>query len=58
MPDEHEQKAIALIRRLHAAGNSLRQIARELEARGYRTKNGKTHWHPQVVAQIIEREAA
>jgi site-specific DNA recombinase len=56
--DEGEQKAIALIRRLHAAGNSLRQIARELEARGYRTKTGRTHWHPQSVKQIIERMAA
>jgi hypothetical protein len=25
----------------------LRQIARELEARGYRTKTNQTHWHPQ-----------
>lgn len=58
VPDAGEQKAIALIRRLHAAGNSLRQIARELEARGYRTKTGRTHWHPQSVKQIIERIAA
>ena len=56
--DASEQKAIALIRRLRAAGNSLRQIARELEARGYRTKTGRTHWHPQSVKQILEREAA
>jgi len=58
VPDAGEQKAVALIRELHAAGNSLRQIARELEARGYRTKTGRTHWHPQSVKQIIEREAA
>jgi site-specific DNA recombinase len=58
VPDAAEQKAIALIRRLHAAGNSLRQIARELEAGGHRTKTGRTHWHPQSVKQIIERIAA
>jgi len=49
---------IALIRVLHKAGNSLRQIARKLEARGYRTKTGQIHWHPQSVKQILKREAA
>ena len=58
IPDAGEQKAVALIRRLHKAGNSLRQIARQLEARGYRTKTGQTHWHPQSVKQILERKAA
>ncbi len=58
VPDLGEQKAIRLIRRLHAAGNSLRQIARELETRGYRTKTGRLHWHPQSVKQILERVAA
>jgi DNA invertase Pin-like site-specific DNA recombinase len=58
IPDAGEQKAIVMIRELHAAGNSLRQIALELEARGYRTKTGRTHWHPQSVKQILEREAA
>ena len=58
VPDAGEQKALALIHALHKAGNSLRQIARELEARGYRTKTGRTHWHPQSVKQILERAAA
>ena len=58
VPDAAEQKAVALIRELHAAGNSLRQIAVELETRGYRTKTGRVHWHPQSVKQILEREAA
>ena len=56
--DAGEQKAITLIRMLHKAGNSLRQIAQKLEARGYRTKTGRTHWHPQSVKQILERQAA
>lgn len=58
MPDPAEQKALALIRRLHKSGHSLRSIAKELEKRGYRTKTGRTHWHPQSVKQIIERAAA
>ncbi len=53
-----EQKAIAVIRRLHRAGHSLRQIAAQLEASGYQTKTGRIHWHPQSVKQILEREAA
>jgi len=56
--DAGEQKVVALIRELHAEGTSLREIARELEARGYRTKTGRTHWHPQSVKQILDREAA
>lgn len=58
MPDPAEQKALALIRRLHKSGHSLRSIAKKLEKRGYRTKTGRTHWHPQSVKQIIERAAA
>jgi len=56
--DPAEQKAIGLIRKLHAGGASLREIAARLEAAGYRTKTGRTHWHPQTVQQIIDRTAA
>lgn len=56
VPYTKEQKAIALIRDLHAKGYSLRAIARELEAHGYRTKTGRKHWNPKTVAAIIERE--
>jgi DNA invertase Pin-like site-specific DNA recombinase len=58
LPHAAEQKALALIRRLHAAGHTLRHIARELEKQGYQTKTGRTQWHPQSVKQIIERIAA
>jgi len=58
VPDAGEQKAVVLIHELRGAGNSLRRIARELEARGYRTKTGLIHWHPQIVKQILERKAA
>lgn len=58
VPDEGEQKALQLIAELHAAGESLRSIAAVLEARGYQTKTGRAHWHPQSVKQIIERKVA
>jgi site-specific DNA recombinase len=56
VPHRHEQKAIALIRDLRAKGYSLRGIAGELEAHGYRTKTGRTHWNPKTVSAIIDRE--
>lgn len=56
--DAGEQKAISLIHRLRGKGYTLRGIAQELEARGYRTKTGRAHWHPQSVKQILKREVA
>ena len=55
IPDPSEQKAIALIRRLHRKGYSLRGIAQELEARGYRTKTWRTHWQPAAVSAVLKR---
>lgn len=55
--DANEQKALALIRELHGKGYSLRGIARELEAHGYRTKTGLEKWNPKIIAGIVEREA-
>lgn len=54
--DEQEQKAIALILDRHGSGESLRSIARELEAAGHRRKGGSASWHPMAVRRIIERE--
>jgi DNA invertase Pin-like site-specific DNA recombinase len=58
VPDATEQSVINQIQALRQEGNSLRQIARGLETRGYRTKTGNARWHPQSVKQILEREAA
>ena len=58
IPHPEERQAVALILDLHAAGFSLRAIARELEARGHLTRRGLTKWHPDTVAGILEREAA
>lgn len=55
--DANEQKALALIRELRGKGYSLRGIARELEAHGYRTKTGLAKWNPKIIAGIVEREA-
>jgi DNA invertase Pin-like site-specific DNA recombinase len=57
-PDPAEQKALALIQRLHGKGYSLRKIAGELQRKGYHTRRGLNVWHPQTVKQILEREAA
>lgn len=56
VPHKREQKAIALIRDLRAKGYSLRAIAGELEANGYRTKTGRKHWNPKTISTITKRE--
>lgn len=59
--EPHEQRALALIRKLRSKGYSLRAIGEELTRRGYKTRCGNLKWHPQVVKQIVsglERRAA
>ena len=53
--NDAEQKAIILIRRLSREGYSLRQICRELEQEGYKTKRGNSRWHPATVSGILNR---
>jgi hypothetical protein len=45
-PNKAEQKAIPLILDLWRKRYSLREICRELEKEGDRTKNGGIKWHP------------
>lgn len=52
-----EQRAIDLIGELKAKGYSLRAIARELKAKGYRTKRGKATWNPKTISTILKRAA-
>jgi DNA invertase Pin-like site-specific DNA recombinase len=52
--DPAEQQVIARIRELHAAGASLRQIARTLNAEGMRPRRGK-RWQDRTVAKIVAR---
>ncbi len=57
LPVPAEQEAIALIRRLKAEGQTLRDVAAELTRRGILTKEGHTRWTHTAVARILERAA-
>ncbi|MGA2255046.1 MAG: recombinase family protein [Thermoguttaceae bacterium] len=52
-----EQEALAAIRRLKAAGQSLREIAAEMTRRGILTKEGNTTWKHTTIARILQRNA-
>lgn len=54
--DPTEQEGLELIRSLRAAGHSLRQIATELNERGFRTKKGGS-WHAGQVDSVLKRAA-
>jgi DNA invertase Pin-like site-specific DNA recombinase len=53
-PDPDEQQVIARIRELHAAGASLREIARTLDAEGVRPRRGE-RWQDRSVGRIVAR---
>ena len=55
--DPAEQQALAAIRRLKAAGQSLREIAAELTRSGIKTKEGHATWKHTTVARILQRTA-
>jgi len=56
IPDAEEQKTVRLVLDLAGKGLSLREVCRELEAAGVARKQGSLTWHPQVVADILQRE--
>jgi site-specific DNA recombinase len=56
VPNVREQEGLELIRSMRAEGLSLRAIARELAARGIRTKDGAETWAPNVIAAIFRRD--
>jgi DNA invertase Pin-like site-specific DNA recombinase len=56
IPNEREQEALRLIRQLRDAGESLRDIAAVLNARGIHTKEGRTWIHTSVKG-ILARAA-
>ncbi len=58
VPDPAEQKAIKLVRRMSAKGESLQAIADELRARGVKTKTGSTIWSRSTVDAIRRRSAS
>lgn len=57
VPNADEQEAIAIIRELREAGQTLRQIATKLTALGIRTKKGHRKWTHTAVGKIVKRAA-
>lgn len=55
--DQAEQRAVELMRELHAGGASLRQICEALTAEGIPTKRGG-RWQANTVRRILDRETA
>lgn len=53
LPDPREKKLVQLVLKLRQDGKSLRAIAKELEARGYKPKSGK-HWYASTVKAILD----
>ena len=54
VPVPAEQRTLARIRELRAAGQSIRQIADTLTAEGYTSKRGG-RWHVETVRRILAR---
>ena len=52
-----EQKVISLICRSRTKGDSLREICRKLEEKGFRTKTGRLKWQAKVISSILKRTA-
>lgn len=57
VPDEGEQRILALVRELRALGLSLRAIVGELEARGVLSRAGKPYSRHQVWLMLGGRES-
>ena len=55
VPCPEELQALALMRSLSDCGWTLKAIAAELDARGFRPKRGGAHWSRSSVAEILKR---
>jgi len=53
-PNESEQAVLEAIEDLRDRGWSLRAICAEMEARGIKTKTGKTTWQPKVISRLLK----
>ena len=56
-PNESEQAVLEAIENLRDRGWSLRAICAEMEARGVKTKTGKTTWQPKVISRLLKDAA-
>ncbi len=50
--DEHQQRTVALARRLRAEGAALRAVGAGLDEAGFRPRTGK-QWHVAALARIV-----
>ena len=50
-----EQKAVGMILELRSKGLSLRGICNHMTAAGIARKRGSLTWHPQIIADILQR---
>ncbi|MCZ6852160.1 MAG: recombinase family protein, partial [Planctomycetota bacterium] len=55
VPDEAEQRGVALMVELRGQGLSLRRIAAELERQGIQSRGGR-RLSPQVVSNVLKRQ--
>ncbi len=53
--DEHEQRAISLMRQLRTDGLSLRQIAAELDQQGHHNRRGR-RLSAQTISNVLKRD--
>jgi site-specific DNA recombinase len=56
-PHRAEQAIIQVAQSLHRAGGSLRQIGRQLQARGHAPRRGR-RWHAETVKALVQAEGA
>lgn len=57
-PHPGEQRTLARLAALRAAGLGVPTICRTLEAEGYRTRRGTARWHTSHVRRLLARTAA
>ena len=53
--DPDEQAAVARMVELREEGLTIREIAARLGEEGFKTKRGKSVWHPTTVARVLDR---
>ena len=51
-PNTEEQRMLTAARRLREAGLSLRLVARQLNAEGFRSRRGKQFTHAQIARMV------
>lgn len=56
--DDKQQAELAIMKRMHGEGASLRQIAAYLNGKGVRTNNGGKKFYAQTVKQILSSRAS